>query len=107
MKTEIVLMYSVRNNNPLYQLNSSATSTALISTSNLPPSSDSSSHKAKALSNQTPKISNKSKNIDPDTERSSYVSEKSLPNQNPNDTHTALRKAMEKEWGNIIQLRSR
>ena len=107
MKTTIELMYSVRNNNPLYQYNLGETKSSSVSTSNPPPVNDSSSHEPKALSNQPPKISSKSKNIDPDTERSPYVPEKSLPNQNPNDTHIALRKAMEKEWENIIQLRSR
>ena len=82
MKTEINLMYSVRNNNPLYRSNLGKTKSTLISTSNLPPSNDSSSHKAKKLSDQSPKLSNKSKPIDPDTDRSSYVPEKSLPNQN-------------------------
>ena len=104
MKTEINLMYSIRNNNPLYQCNLGETNNALISTSNLPPSNDSSSHKAKKLSDQSPKISNKSKTIDPDTDRSSYGPEKSLPNQNPSDTHTDLRKAMENEWEKILKL---
>jgi TPR repeat protein len=107
MKTEINLMYSVRINNPLYQFNSSETNSALISTSNLPSSNDSSSQKAKKLSDQSPKISNKSKTIDPDTDRSSYVPEKPLQNQNPSDTHTAMQKAMEDEWGKILKLRTK
>ena len=78
-------MYSVRNNNPLYKLNFGETNSALISTSYLPSSNDSSSHKTKKLSDQPPKISNKSKTIDPDTDCSSYVPEKSLLNQNPSD----------------------